>query len=79
MTFQVLALTLSAPVSPAEMSHSSAWVADRTLALLNARQGASQPFQIDRCHALRSDGEAVRQHYPRWHQPASPAAAPPAD
>ena len=24
--------------------HSSAWVADRTLALLNARQGASQPF-----------------------------------
>jgi len=42
-------------------------------------EGASQPFQIDRCHALRSDGEAVRQHYPRWHQPASPAAAPPAD
>lgn len=42
-------------------------------------QGASQPFQIDRCHALRSDGEAVRKHYPRWYKPASPAAAPPAD
>lgn len=29
---------------------------------------ARQPFQIDRCHALRSDGEAVRLHYPRWHR-----------
>lgn len=27
-----------------------------------------QPFQIDRCHALRSDGEAVRLHYPRWYR-----------
>jgi hypothetical protein len=32
-------------------------------------EGASQPFQIDRCHALRSDGEAVRLHYPRWYRP----------
>ncbi|MDP1533816.1 MAG: DUF2889 domain-containing protein [Rubrivivax sp.] len=31
--------------------------------------GAAQPFQIDRCHALRSDGEAVRVHYPRWYRP----------
>ena len=29
---------------------------------------AEQPFQIDRCHALRADGEAVRIHYPRWHR-----------
>lgn len=29
---------------------------------------AGQPFQIDRCHALRSDGDAVRLHYPRWHR-----------
>ncbi len=36
--------------------------------------GASQPFQIDRCHALRSSGEAVRVHYPRWYQ-ARPALA----
>jgi Protein of unknown function (DUF2889) len=35
-----------------------------------------QPFQIDRCHALRADGEAVRIHYPRWHKrPADPAPA----
>jgi Protein of unknown function (DUF2889) len=40
--------------------------------------GAARPFQIDRCHALRSDGHAVRTHYPRWYRPvaqATPAAA----
>jgi Protein of unknown function (DUF2889) len=31
--------------------------------------GAAQPFQIGRCHALRSDGPAVRQFYPRWYRP----------
>ena len=41
--------------------------------------GPSQPFQINRCHALRRGGEAVRQHYPRWYKPPSPAAAQPAD
>jgi hypothetical protein len=25
------------------------------------------PFQLDRCHALRFDGEAVRRFYPRWY------------
>ncbi len=29
-----------------------------------------RPFQIDRCHALRSDGPTVRQYYPRWYQEA---------
>jgi Protein of unknown function (DUF2889) len=33
-------------------------------------EGASQPFQIDRCHAMRSDAEAVRLFYPRWYRPA---------
>jgi hypothetical protein len=37
--------------------------------------GATRPFQIDRCHALRADGEAVRIHYPRWYRPARPAGA----
>ncbi|MBK1616620.1 hypothetical protein CKO44_24570 [Rubrivivax gelatinosus] len=32
--------------------------------------GGVKPFQLDRCHALRSDGEVVRLHYPRWHRPA---------
>ena len=39
--------------------------------------GARQPFQIDRCHALRADGEVVRQHFPRWWRPLVPAAAEP--
>ncbi|MFT4065040.1 DUF2889 domain-containing protein [Paraburkholderia sp.] len=25
------------------------------------------PFQLGRCHALRFDGEAVKQFYPRWY------------
>jgi hypothetical protein len=32
--------------------------------------GAAQPFQIDRCHALRADGDVVAMHYPRWFRPA---------
>jgi len=35
---------------------------------------SGQPFQIDRCQALRSDGEAVRTHYPRWYR-AKPVAS----
>ncbi|WP_118180969.1 DUF2889 domain-containing protein [Paraburkholderia phosphatilytica] len=32
------------------------------------------PFQLGRCHALRFDGEAVRQYYPRWYgHPPHPA------
>jgi hypothetical protein len=39
---------------------------------------SQQPFQIDRCHALRADGAAVRMYYPRWYRPTqSPAAAEP--
>jgi hypothetical protein len=35
-------------------------------------ESAAQPFQIDRCHALRSDGVAVKTYYPRWYRaPAS--------
>jgi Protein of unknown function (DUF2889) len=36
-------------------------------------EGAEQPFQIDRCHALRSDGAVVREHYPRWYRRAKAA------
>ncbi len=38
---------------------------------------ARQPFQIDRCHALRSSGEVVRLHYPRWHRPGPAATGTP--
>lgn len=29
-----------------------------------------KPPQIDGCHVLRSDGEVVREHYPRWYRQA---------
>jgi hypothetical protein len=34
-----------------------------------------RPFQIDGCHALRCDGEAVRTFYPRWYRAADAVAA----
>jgi hypothetical protein len=29
--------------------------------------GDRKPFQLDACHALRTDGEAVRLYYPKWY------------
>ena len=29
---------------------------------------STQPFQIDRCRALRADGPAVKTYYPRWYR-----------
>lgn len=37
---------------------------------------AKQPFQIDRCHALRSDGPAVQTYFPRWYRAPTPAGDP---
>lgn len=34
-----------------------------------------RPFQIDRCHALASDGGAVMQFYPHWYRPPGTAGA----
>ena len=37
---------------------------------------SAQPFQIDRCHALRADGLAVKTYYPRWYRaPQNSASA----
>lgn len=41
---------------------------------------STQPFQIDRCHALRADGPAVKTYYPRWYrapQSSAPTHRPP--
>lgn len=35
------------------------------------RQPEARPFQLDGCHALRTDGEMVRKYYPRWYAGAS--------
>lgn len=33
----------------------------------------TRPFHIDGCHALRSDGAVVKEHYPKWYTgPGSP-------
>ena len=48
----------------------------------DARESAHtdrRPFQIDGCHALRADGEAVRTHYPRWYRAAKAASPDAAD
>ena len=38
--------------------------------------GAKQPFQLDRCHALRRSGEVVRLHYPSWYRAPDSETAP---
>ena len=35
----------------------------------------TKPWQLDRCHALRSDGPGVEKYYPRWYEPKKNAAA----
>lgn len=32
-----------------------------------------KPYQLDRCHALISDSEAVQRYYPRWYRKPSPS------
>jgi Protein of unknown function (DUF2889) len=37
--------------------------------VINTREDSpEQPFQIDRCRALRADGPAVQTYYPRWYR-----------
>lgn len=48
--------------------------------VINTREdstGHEQPFQIDRCRALRSDGPAVQIYYPRWYRKQRSAELPP--
>lgn len=35
-----------------------------------AEGNPKRPFQLDGCHALRTDGPVVREHYPRWYTPS---------
>ena len=43
-----------------------------------ATSDTETPFQLDRCHALRTDGAAVAKYYPRWavKSPRRPIPAP---
>ncbi|MFQ5783557.1 MAG: DUF2889 domain-containing protein [Alphaproteobacteria bacterium] len=33
----------------------------------DAAERRRKPIYLDSCHALRSDGEVVREHYPEWY------------
>ena len=50
-----------------------ATAAFQTLSDELAPSDTAQPFQLDGCHALRTDGAAVQMFYPRWfrHLPQS--------
>jgi hypothetical protein len=41
----------------------------------NHHQDETKPWQLDRCHALRSNGPTVAKFYPRWHDPQERTAA----
>ena len=46
--------------------------------VIDTREGdaaGNPPFQLDKCHALRSDGAAVLSHYPRWYRNGEAVAA----
>jgi DUF2889 family protein len=34
--------------------------------------GLTRPRHLDACHAMRADGEVVREHYPEWYAPSDP-------
>ena len=41
------------------------------LPVAEAERPAAMPFQLNRCHALRLDGPAVAEFYPRWARPSA--------
>lgn len=45
-------------------------VMKRTREKVENDEGAGKPFQIDQCHAFKSDSEVVRLYYPKWYEPS---------
>ncbi|MEP6679752.1 MAG: DUF2889 domain-containing protein [Betaproteobacteria bacterium] len=45
----------------------------QTFAGLRSREdeGADKPFQLDRCHALETTTDTVREYYPKWYRGAA--------
>lgn len=61
-----------------ELSQVLPTAAVQTMAGRRRQQAATgqRPFQLDGCHALRTDGPVVREHYPTWYTGRpEPAAA----
>lgn len=63
-----------------ELIGSLATTAFQTIAGQGLQKPDSKPYQLDRCHALRTDGAAVARYYPQWYRgkpvDGAPAAEP---
>ena len=68
-------LTELTQVLPTAAIQGLAGLAKIALPVTETGRPAGMPFQLDRCHALRLDGPAVAEFYPRWAQPAAPQRA----
>lgn len=56
------------PTAAIQAFAGEAWnMRDGARGAASAVDESEPPFQLDRCHALRFDGEAVRRFYPRWY------------
>lgn len=62
-----------------ELVSSLATTAFQTIAGQGMQPAGSKPFQLDRCHALRTDGPAVARFYPQWYRGAAEAVLPAAE
>lgn len=69
-------LTELTQVLPTTAIQGLAGLATIALPVAEAERPEQMPFQLNRCHALRLDGPAVAEFYPRWAQPHTlPSAA----
>lgn len=60
------------PTAAVQAFANDVW-ATNDLASDTADSVQTKPFQLDKCHALRTDGGAVAQFYPRWAVKPVPA------
>lgn len=58
-----------------ELVGSLATTAFQTIAGQGIQTPDKKPFQLDRCHALRTDGPAVARYYPNWYRGDTPDTA----
>ncbi|OYV37816.1 MAG: hypothetical protein B7Z83_04420, partial [Thiomonas sp. 20-64-5] len=65
-------LTELTQVLPTAAIQGLAGLATIALPVAESERPAQMPFQLNRCHALRLDGPAVAEFYPRWAQLAVP-------
>jgi len=49
---------------------------DKTVREAQAEAERPKPWQLDRCHAMRSDGELVRKWHPKWYVVANGSPIP---